>query len=479
MSTATINHNDMGIENLLFDTDSYKVSMFRQYPPGTKYMCSYIESRGGHYDKTVFFGLQYYLKKYLSQRITMEMVEEAKEFYEEHMGVFPYEGWKRIVEVHGGRLPIKIRAVKEGTVVPTKNVLMTIESTDEDVFWVVTWVETHLLRIWFPITVGSKSYHIRGLINHYLNMTAEDPASEIAFKLHDFGSRGVSSQESAGIGGMAHLISFLGTDNIVALRYAKKFYGIGMAGYSIPASEHSTITSWGRDQEVEAYRNMLRQFAKPGSVVAVVSDSYDIFHAVKSLWGEQLRQNIIDSGATLVVRPDSGHPATIVLKCLELLEEQFGTVVNNKGYKVLNYVRVIQGDGINEDSIEEILKTITDAGYSATNVAFGMGGALLQIVNRDDQKFAMKCSQIYRDGIAVMVSKDPVTDPGKRSKVGYLDLVKRDGFIETVPVPTGTRHPLSILDDVWENGELMREQTFDEIRSISREFYIPPRVAVA
>lgn len=244
---------------------------------------------------------------------------------------------------------------------------------------------------------------------------------------HDFGARGVSSAESAGIGGASHLVNFMGSDTVEGILLANHYYMENMAGLSIPAAEHSTIGAWGRNKEVEAYRNMLNKFAKPGAIVAVVSDTYDIYEACEKHWGTTLKDQIVASGATVVIRPDSGDPATVVLKCLQILDEKFGSTVNTKGYKVLNYVRLIQGDGVNRDSIVEILDTINNAGYSTTNIAFGMGGALLQQVNRDTQKFAYKCSAVEKDGEWMDVYKDPITDPGKRSMAGRLDTTYQGG----------------------------------------------------
>jgi nicotinamide phosphoribosyltransferase len=450
--------------NLILDTDSYKASHWLQYPPGTTAMYSYLESRGGKYAQTVFFGLQYILKEYLAQPVELWMVEEAKQFFQAHGEPFNEEGWRYIAEDLNGRLPIRIRAVAEGSVVPVQNVLMTIESTDPRTFWLVSWLETLLLRVWYPTTVATQSWHLRQIIFDYLQKTAEAPEAEIGFKLHDFGARGVSSCESSGIGGMSHLVSFQGSDTVQGVLYANHYYQHPMAAYSIPAAEHSTITAWQREGEVAAYQNMLNQFAKPGSLVAVVSDSYDIWHAVDKLWGEQLRQQVIDSGATLVIRPDSGNPVAVVEKVLEILDQRFGSVVNSKGYKVLQHVRVIQGDGINEQSLVEILETVEKKGFSITNVAFGMGGALLQKLNRDTQKFAVKCSQVVVNGKEISVYKDPVTDPGKRSKRGRLDLVKTEGSYRTVAETEETR-TLSKLETVYENGSLTKEYSFDEVRN--------------
>jgi nicotinamide phosphoribosyltransferase len=450
--------------NLILDTDSYKASHWLQYPPGTTAMFSYLESRGGKYAQTVFFGLQYILKKYLAQPVELWMVEEAKQFFQAHGEPFNEEGWRYIAEDLNGRLPIRIRAVAEGSVVPVQNALMTIESTDPKTFWLVSWLETLLLRVWYPTTVATQSWHLRQIIFDYLQKTADVPEAEIGFKLHDFGARGVSSCESSGIGGMAHLVSFQGSDTVQGVLYANHYYRHPMAAYSIPAAEHSTITAWQREGEVAAYQNMLDQFAKPGRLVAVVSDSYDIWHAVDKLWGEQLRQQVIDSGATLVIRPDSGDPAAVVGKVLEILDQRFGSILNSKGYKVLQHVRVIQGDGVNEQSLVEILATVEKRGFSITNVAFGMGGALLQKLNRDTQKFAVKCSQVVVDGEEISVYKDPVTDPGKRSKRGRLDLVQTTGTYQTVAETEETR-ALSKLETVYENGFLTKEYSFDEVRN--------------
>lgn len=452
--------------NIILDTDSYKASHWLQYPPNTVSMFSYLESRGGDYDETVFFGLQYILKEYLTQRVTREDVEEAARFFKDHGEPFNYEGWMRVVNVHGGKLPLRIRAVPEGTVVKTHNALMTVESTDAQCFWLVSWFETQLMRLWYPITVATLSREVKKCIKKYLDETADNPDAEIPFKLHDFGSRGVSSAESAGLGGAAHLVNFMGSDTVNGVVLANRYYHGGMSGFSIPAAEHSSITSWGKENEVEAYRNMLKQFAKPGSLVACVSDSYDIFNAAKNLWGDTLKEEVIKSGATVIIRPDSGDPITVVLDLLKILDERFGSTLNTKGFKVLNNVRVIQGDGCSPLTINSMLSHLTAAGFSASNVAFGMGGALLQKVNRDTQKFAFKCSSItvVEDGLIHQrdVFKDPVTDKVKASKAGRLDYLK-DGTTVKLHSMEQT-HWNSAMQTVFENGELLVEDFLSNIR---------------
>jgi nicotinamide phosphoribosyltransferase len=467
--------------NLLLNADSYKASHWLQYPPGTDATFFYLESRGGVYERTLFFGLQSILKEYLAQPVTAAMVDAAKAFFAAHGEPFNEAGWRHIVDAHGGRLPLRIRAVAEGTVVPTHQALLTIESTDPACFWLPSYIETLLMRVWYPITVATVSWHVKQAIREFLDKTSDHAAAELPFKLHDFGSRGVSSAESAALGGMAHLVNFRGTDTVLGVLAAREYYGEAMAGVSIPASEHSTITAWGREHELDAYRNMLRQFAKPGAVVACVSDSYDLYHAIEAMWGGSLQDAVIESGATLVVRPDSGDPAEVVHRTLSMLNAAFGSTLNAKGYRVLNHVRVIQGDGVNPDSIRLILERITHAKYSADNIAFGMGGALLQKLDRDTQKFALKCSAARIHGAWIDVFKDPATDHAKASKRGRLTLARHreHGTFKTVALPdaaiAGDAATLGdgwkdALQIVWENGVLVRDWTFAQIRARSATY---------
>ncbi|OJV46583.1 MAG: nicotinate phosphoribosyltransferase [Alphaproteobacteria bacterium 43-37] len=449
--------------NLILDTDSYKSSHWLQYPPGTEGLYAYFESRGGQYPGVVFFGLQYYLQEYLSRRITEKMVEEAASFFKKHGMPFNHRGWLHIARDLGGYIPVHIKSVPEGTYVPNGNILFSVESTSSEAFWIVTWLETLIARVWYPITVATKSYFIRKKIMGLLDKTTDNPEDEIEFKLHDFGARGTSSQESAGIGGAAHLVSFCGSDNVFGVNFANHYYNDEMAGFSIPAAEHSTITSWGREHEALAFKNVLDHFAKPGAIVAVVSDSYNIWDAIDNIWGDALKEQVIKSGATIVIRPDSGDPTSVVLAVLRELERYFGSQLNSKGYKVLNYVRVIQGDGINESVIDKIINHVSDAGYSLTNVNFGMGGALLQQLNRDTQKMAYKCSLIIINQKPQPIFKDPVTDPTKKSKAGKLSLVRHAGFYQTIHEEELCGRE-DLLVPVFSNGEILKTHSLYDIR---------------
>ena len=467
--------------NRVLDTDSYKnthdIPGASMYPPGTEYFSHYFESRGGLYTHTVWFGLQYILKKYLSVKITAEMVEQANKWVNKHIGpdVFNRPGWDRIVNKHGGYFPVIINAAPEGLVIPTHNALFTVENLDPECRMFGSHLETQLTRVWSPTTVATRSWFAKRIIERYLEDTGTPGG--IGFALNDFGARGVSSFESAGINGAAHLINFFGSDTQTGAAVLMDFYNHdGKMGveddqevpsYSVRATEHTTIITWGKEHELDAYRNIIEKVAKPGSIVACVSDSYDIFNACR-MWGVDLKEQVIKSGATLVIRPDSGDPSTVVLKCAQILEGYFGSTMNVKGYKTLNYVRLIQGDGINENSIRDILQTLKAHGYSADNVVFGMGGALLQQVNRDTQKIAYKCSATKRVGESWKgYSKDPITDPGKRSKEGRLTLIRKaNGDYATVTIEQAFGHE-KIFRPVWKTGELLVDMTLAEVRANS------------
>jgi len=452
--------------NPILNTDSYKASHYLQYPAGTEAVFSYAEARGGPYAQALFFGLQAILKNEFSRPVTRADIEEAEGVLAPHGLPFHKDGWTLLLDRHGGHLPLEIRAQSEGTIAPVHVPMMSVVNTDPDFFWLTSYVETALLRVWYPVTVATISHGVRRIIRQALMASADAPDAELPFKLHDFGARGVSSDQSAALGGMAHLVNFQGSDTLSAIVAARKLYNEPMAGFSIPAAEHSTITSWGRSNEAAAYENMVARFGRPGGLFAVVSDSYDLFNAVEHLWGEELRQTVVDCGATLVVRPDSGDPVEVVSKTVNLLAAKFGADTNSKGYRVLKTVRVIQGDGVNPVSIQAILDRLLGEGFSASNIAFGMGGALLQKCDRDTLSFAYKASAAKVNGEWRDVYKDPVTDSGKRSKRGLLGL--GEGH-RTVAVRDGDFQPVdggrNLLEPVWRNGELLRDDTLAAIRA--------------
>lgn len=475
------------IKSTILNTDSYKASQWVQYPPETEYVNSYIEARGGRYDEHVFFGLQYILKEYLSKRITKKQIDFAEKVWKLHGEPFYREGWEYILKKHKGKLPLRIRAVREGTILPVKNVVLSVINTDPKCYWLTSYIEPMLLRIWYPMTVATQSYSIKKVIYKYMKDTGSNMTG-LDFMLHDFGSRGVSSLESAAIGDMAHLVSFKGSDTISGTLAALDYYGGGktleenidagkMFSFSVPASEHSTITSWTKIGEVNAYRNMIKQYGKPGAIFSVVSDSYDIGYAVKELWGKQLKDEVIACGGRLVVRPDSGNPADIVLACVRALDYAFGSTTNEAGFKVLNpCVRVLQGDGINQMSVEAILSCLMHFGYAAENVVLGMGGALLQQIDRDTMQMAMKASAALVEKEWRDVFKAPVTDTMKHSKKGIVEVYTNltTGKIETHRVEDAANDPNleSLMYTAFEDGTVFSDDAFEVVQERFEMYFL-------
>ena len=457
----------MHLTNPILNTDSYKFSHYLQYPPGTRAISSYVEARGhSEQPEVLFFGLQMFLKEYLSKRVTRQDIEEAEAIVTAHGLPFNRAGWTHIVEKHGGFLPLLIEALPEGMSVRRGVPVAQVVNTDPACYWLTSYIETALLRaIWYPSTVASNSRKVREVIRPLLEKTCDDPASVLPFRLHDFGARGATSFEQAGIGGAAHLVNFMGTDTVSGVLFARRYYGAEMAGFSIPASEHSTMTSWGQEREAEAYANMIDHFGAKG-LYAVVSDSYDINNAVSEIWGRQLRDRVKAAGGTLVVRPDSGDPVETPVQVVRQLAYHFGTHLNAKGYKVLDdSVRVIQGDGISPADIGLILGRLEAFGFSAENIAFGMGAGLLQRVNRDTYSFAMKANARQDTaGAWHDVFKRPATMNLKASKAGRQAVVESYIGLEAVRADQLAGRA-NFLQPVWRDGRLLVDWNFEEVRA--------------
>jgi nicotinamide phosphoribosyltransferase len=458
--------------NIILATDSYKHSHFLQYPPEARIISAYAEARTNDFsDRLLFFGLQPYLLGLLSAPVTAGDIAEAEEICAGHGVPFNRAGWDAILTRHGGFLPIEIKALPEGMIVPSGVPLIQVENTDPAMPWLTTFIETALLRaIWYPTTVATLSWKCKAIIRAGLEKTSDDPEGALPFKLHDFGARGVSSGESAALGGLAHLVNFRGTDTMEALLAARRYYGAtAMPGFSIPAAEHSTMTSWGRTREEAAYANMLDAFDGKGRIVAVVSDSYDLDRAVAEIWGGSLRGKVQGREGVLVVRPDSGDPVETPVRTVRTLWEKFGGTVNARGYRVLDpHVRVIQGDGMNIASIARLVERMAKEGFALDNIAFGMGGGLLQQVNRDSLRFAMKANAMRDDaGTWRDVSKSPATDLAKGSKAGRQAVVMEKGRPVAKRLDALAAGEKDLLAPVWRDGRLLVRHTLDEVRARS------------
>lgn len=454
-------YNDPRMSTIL-TADAYKYSQYPMYHNATE-LFNYLESRGGLYDETVQAGLRIFVKQYLTEPITKEQIDYAEEMVTGMGEPFNREGFDIILNKYGGKWPVEIYAVPEGSIVPRKNVLMAMKNIGgAETAWVVQFLETVIFPVWYTINIATISHEIRKIIHGHLARTADD-MSGITFKLHNFGARGSSCPEAASIGGYAHLIPFLGTDNMSSLQVAREYYDADIAGFSIPATEHSNMTF----KKIEGERDQLEfwlDLNKDRPICACVGDSYNMDQFIT--YCGQMKDKIFPNGPILVVRPDSGDPVDMCTHVLKRLEEEgFKYEVNSKGFKMFEGVRVIYGDGISDPKvIDNILTFAAENGYSADNIAFGMGAGLMQKHDRDTQRFAIKLSAAVVDGEVVEIYKDPVTDPGKGSKRGYQDLIKNaQGVYETINQDP-SNNPDSQLKLIYRLGEVLDKDSIVQIR---------------
>ncbi|MNK20317.1 putative nicotinate phosphoribosyltransferase [compost metagenome] len=471
------------MNNILLQTDVYKMGHMEQYAPGCNKVYSYLTARSDrNFNETVFFGLQYYIKRYLAEPITPAMGEEFLNYRKMILGSNSPEIETKIRALcRLGYLPIEIKAVEEGTIMPVRNVLMTITNTHPDFYWVVGFMESLLLKLWYTITVATCSYGYRKIVNSFFEQTDEEdmnPAKD--FQVHDFGYRGDASEEGAAISGVAHLLSFLGSDNVPALPCAVEFYNADLSGepilLSVPASEHSVMCSFGREDEIGAFRHMLELY--PTGIVSIVSDTFDVYKVLTD-FAETLKEDILKRDGKVVFRPDSGNPEYIICGnpeaepgsnewkgAIRLLDEKFGSTLNSKGYKILNpKVGLIYGDGMYTERYVRTLERLKGMGYAASNLVIGVGG-ILRNHSRDTLGFAIKATYVEVNGEPREIEKDPVTDHKKKSHKGLLNLVKVGDEYLTKDQCSPAEEADSLLQVVYKDGALVKQTSLTEIRRL-------------
>jgi nicotinamide phosphoribosyltransferase len=449
-------------KNIIINTDNYKHCHYQLYPKGTQYVSSYIEARGGEMPVTLFVGLQAFIREYLMHPITLDDIDEA-EFTEREQGMhFNRENWMGVLNDHGGYLPVEIEAVPEGTVMPIRNALVQVINTDPKYWWATSFFETALLRaIWYPTTIGTISWLAKQQVIEAFRATSDNPQL-VRHILHDYGARGVSSMESAALGGLAHLVNFSQSDTVPGILAAKKYYNAVAPSNSGPNAEHAGFTAWGRDYEADAMANMLDLYADNG-VALLLTDSYDHENAVKNIIGVQLKEKIQNFPGLVGIRPDSGDVVQVTADTTEWLMDAFGYTVNSKGFKILpDFIRTVQGDGVTRYSLPEVFAELERRGLAADNAVFGMGGGLLQHSNRDTMAFGMKANAVCVNGEWRDVSKAPVDDVMKHSKAGRLAVSYSDGEYRTVrreSIPAEE----NLLQPVFRNGQLLKKWDFAEL----------------
>jgi len=467
-------------ENPLLALDVYKMGHMEQYVPNCNKVYSYLIARTDKtFDKTLFFGLQYYLKEYLSTKITPEMGEEFLVYRKAILGSNSEAVEHQIRALCKlGYFPIEIKAVEEGTIMPVRNVLMTIQSTHPDFHWAVGYVESLLLKLWYSITVASCCLKYRSIVDKYFKETvSEDMMFLKDFTVHDFGYRGDGSEEGAAISGAAHLLSFLGSDTVPALPFMLKYYHAKIDEpimFSVPASEHSVVCSFGKDDELASFKNMLKLY--PSGIVSMVSDTFNVYRVLTE-FADILKDEILSRDGKTVFRPDSGNPEYIICGdptaeigsnewkgAIRLLDEKFGSTLNEKGYKVINpKVGIIYGDGMYLERYIRTLDRLKEMGYASSNLVIGVGG-ILRNHSRDTLGFAIKATYVEVNGEKREIEKDPITDSKKKSHKGLMYLKKEGSEYITIEQCTDEEEKTGLLKTIFKDGKILHETTLTEIR---------------
>lgn len=478
--------------------DFYKLSHRKQYPKGTTKVYSTLTPRSNKYapysDEIVWFGLQYFIKEYLIDRFNKdffskpkdEVISEYSRLVEFSLGK-QYAETKHIEELHDlGYLPIKISTLPEGSLVPMRVPVMTIENTHDNFFWLTNFLETILsTSIWLPTTSATLAYSYRKVLNDYAIKTTGS-TSGVEFQGHDFSMRGMSSEQSATVSGAGHLLSFKGTDTIPSILFLEKYYNgnieKSLIGASIPATEHSVMCSYGQENEKDLLTHLLTE-VYPTGLFSAVCDTWDFWKLVSEYLPE-LKETIMARDGKLVVRPDSGNPVDIICGTvltggktpeekglIEVLYEIFGGQINELGFKVLDsHIGAIYGDSITLEIAKEICEKLYKKGFATTNVVFGIGSYSYQYATRDTFGFAVKATYAIVDNEERMLFKDPKTDSGiKKSQKGLVVVNKddngkfffEDNFVENDEYKSKT----NLLETVFVNGKLIKETSLDEIRT--------------
>jgi nicotinamide phosphoribosyltransferase len=499
--------------NPLLLTDGYKTGHHQQYPKGTTLVYSNFTPRSNKYapkgcDQVVSFGQQMVMKQIHEafekeffhlpkEHVCGEMKRELSMYLNTDYDVSHFEALWDLQY-----LPIAVKALPEGTLVPIKVPVLTIYNTHPDFYWVTNYLETILSNLlWKPMTSATIAHQYRKVLTKWQEKTDAEKSWFIDWQGHDFSMRGMDSVEAVISSGVAHLTSFMGSDSLPAIYGARKYYGAeGPVAGSVNATEHSVMCAGGKEDEVETFRRLLETY--PTGILSVVSDTWDLWkvcteHVVT------LKDEIMNRDGKLVIRPDSGNPVDILCGLetsmlheyrfedpqykgvIELLWDVFGGTVNEQGYKVLDpHIGAIYGDSITIDRADEICARLEAKGFASTNVVLGIGSFTYQYNTRDTFGFAMKATYVEvteldglsnipdKDGILGFktvgreIFKDPITDDGtKKSATGLLSVHNGDGAYVLIDRTNWLGEDSGDLQTIYKDGQFSNQTTLDEIRN--------------
>lgn len=488
----------INLQNPISWVDLYKTSHISQYPKNTTLLYSNFTARSdkfynktkGYDGKLTFFGLQGFIKFVLIENFNNnffnrphdEVIFEYHKVMENILG-FPIDT-SNISKLHKlGYLPIKIKALPEGSRVGMKVPLLTIVNTIPEFFWVTNYIETMLsAELWKPVTCATIAHDYKQIMEIYANDTCDND-SHIPYQCHDFGCRGLSGMYDAMHSSAGHLLYFLGSDTVVSNLYLQNYYGVKDENYQyssgIRGTEHSVMCAGGQEDEFETYKRLLTDVSLSGNF-SIVSDTWDLFNVITN-YLPKLKTIIEERPGKTVIRPDSGDQLKIICGdeskpdgspersgCIQLLWEIFGGYTNSKGYKVLNdKIGLVYGDGITIEKAVNILEKLKDMGFASSNIVFGVGSYTYQYLTRDTLGFAVKATYAEFDGVGKNLFKDPVTDNGVKKSAKGLLKVTFDNLGNYILLDQVTRQEETEgeLLEIFCNSKLIVDKTIEELRS--------------
>lgn len=487
----------------IMQTDGYKLDHRRQYPKGTEYVYSNWTARGSRItevDKVVFVGLQAAIQRRLMEDFEPFFaadVDEVCDAYQNMLDSYlgPNDiGTDHIRALHNlGYIPLEFKALPEGTRVPLRVPMLTVENTHPDFFWLTNYFETILsAELWMPMTSATNAARIREMMNSWALKTTGS-IEGVGFLGHDFSMRGMAGAGAANLSGIGHLVAFTGTETVPVLQYIADYYPFeGFLAGTVPATEHSVMCAGGDENERETFQRLLDLY--PAGILSVVSDTWDFWNVLTNHL-PALKDQILARDGKLVIRPDSGDPADIICGvnsrldddklgpfsqaqrkgAIELLWDEFGGTVNEQGYKVLDeHVGLIYGDSMHFDRVNDINARLAAKGFASTNWVAGLGSYGYQYQTRDTFGFAMKATNVTIEGEERAIFKDPKTDNGlKKSLKGRIAVAKNPHNGELVALDDSDvanradviNNGHDLLETVWKDGEFVKYLGFDEVRA--------------
>jgi nicotinamide phosphoribosyltransferase len=474
--------------------DGYKVGHKFQYPLGTSLVYSNFtprKSRVEGVDEMIFFGLQYFIKEYLINQFNEqffsrpkgEVMAEYKRRIDNYLGKDSI-AYDHIEALHDlGYLPLEIKALPEGALVPMKVPVLTMWNTKPEFFWLTNMLETIMSAIfWKPSTSATTAFQYLKTFTKYAQETVGTDMSFVPWQGHDFSFRGMSGLEDSVMSSAAHLLAFTGTDTIPAIDFLEQYYNANcekeLIGGSVPATEHSVMCMGTQNDEIGTFKRLISE-VYPSGIVSIVSDTWDFWQVITEFL-PQLKPLVMAREGKVVIRPDSGDPVKIIVGdadapinspaykgAIECLWEVFGGTITEKGYKLLDsHIGLIYGDSITPQRQTAILEGLKLKGFSSYNVVLGIGSFTYEYVTRDTFGFAMKATYGEVNGEGRNIFKDPKTDDGtKKSAKGLMQIYKNEqGKYALKDACTWEEEAQGELKTVFRDGKILVDWSLETIR---------------